>query len=177
MRLSSFLCLLLAIFNLCIAQNAFSQNTTTGFKKESLKSDPATQQGTPDLALVSCAASWGAPGQVTITWTAQNKGTANCRLVGARGESLVSYIVEGSPKDKATASGSDWVLLAESSPLIVQTKELRPGATATGSFTFTGSTRESLVCYRVTLNTDNIGSADSNPTNNIYIGLIPTKKQ
>lgn len=74
------------------------------------------------------------------------------------------------------ASGSDWVLLAESSPLIVQTKELRPGSTATGSFTFAGAIRESLVCYCVTLNTDNIGSGDSNPANNIYIGVIPTKK-
>ena len=52
-------------------------------------------------------------------------------------------------------------------------KELRPGDTATGNFTFDSSGKTGLVCYRVTLNTERTGVVEKNTTNNIYIGRIP----
>jgi hypothetical protein len=124
-----------------------------------------------DLALVSCVAVWGDKGTVTVTWTVRNDGQATCPLIGKREESLVSYIVDGSSEKSTAANANDWSRLADSSPLVCLKKELRPGDTATGSFTFNVSDqKKELVSYKVTLSSEWAGCVDINKENNIYIG-------
>ena len=167
----------LAIFSLGTAQASFSQTTIISqTNKEKTLNNGSRPQGSPDLALVDCKAVWGAPGQVAITWTVRNIGKAVCQLEDIKGENLVSYIVEASKKDPSLSVASDWVQVSERSPLVSLIKDLRPGATATGNFTFESDSKEGFVCYRVTLNTENIGGVEINKENNIYIGRIPAKQ-
>ncbi|MBK8565886.1 MAG: hypothetical protein IPN76_21720 [Saprospiraceae bacterium] len=134
---------------------------------------------TPDLALVSCTSKWLNKEQVSVTWTVRNDGTANCPLTGKNGESLVPLIIDGTSNKTADAAASnDWKsLLSPDEAIYMKYGDLRPGETATGSFVFkvnegVWNHEEQLVSYRVTLDTDNIGTKELNKENNVYVGLV-----
>jgi CARDB len=133
---------------------------------------------TPDLALVSCTSKWLNKEQVSVTWTVRNDGTAICPLTGKNGEGLVSLNVDGTFSKTADAASNDWrSLVSPDEAIYMKYGDLRPGETATGSFVFkvnegVWNHEEQLVSYRVTLDTDNIGTKELNKENNVYVGLV-----
>ncbi len=155
----------LAFFSCCFAMDANAQTPRANKPKRTLDS----VQVQFDLALVSCKTSWLGNGQVQVEWTVRNDGRGNCPLISKEGASLVTYTVDATGDKNANAQAGNWQQVQNSAPLESDSKQLAPGETATGSFTFNTDGNKDLVSYRVSLD---CGGSDLKQQNNIYIGQI-----
>ncbi|MCC6726303.1 MAG: hypothetical protein IT258_17480 [Saprospiraceae bacterium] len=153
-----------AVLFFCSQANA--QSTRANLSKR----DTENSRVQPDLALISCKTSWLGNGIVNVEWTVRNDGKGNCPLISKEGSSLVSYTVDGTGDKNANAQAGNWLKLQENTPLDAPTKELAPGDTATGNFTFDTEGKKELVSYRVSLEIDN--GIDQKRENNVYVGQI-----
>ncbi len=161
-----------AICTLCFAMAANAQSKGNNGRGNAnnnggLKQEPG-QINSADLALVSCKTWWTSDGQVQVEWTVRNDGKGACPLTD-QGNSLVTYTVDGTKDRNANANAGNWQQLQDSSPLICEKEQLKPGETATGTFTFESTKESGLVSYRVSLS---CGNWDQKPQNNVYVGLI-----
>jgi hypothetical protein len=164
----------LALFSFCFAMESNAQAPRGN--KPKLNVDSSRTQF--DLALISCKTSWLGNGIVNVEWTVRNDGRGTCPLLDKEGQPLVSYTVDGSTSIKDGSSqatgGGSWSPVAEPASLDITSKDLAPGQTATGSFTFDTKSgvwnhEEQVVSYRVSLN---CGIGDLKQQNNVYVGQI-----
>ncbi|MCC6726305.1 MAG: hypothetical protein IT258_17490 [Saprospiraceae bacterium] len=125
--------LALVCFAMLFAQSAFSQE------------DGELQD---NLRFVSLKATKQRNGLVSYAWSIRNDGSKSVPLTDLKGNSLVSYAVEGSSKREAETN-ADFQLVQENVPLNCGKRELKPGETASGSFTL--PSQKELVSYRVSV--------------------------
>lgn len=155
----------LVVFMLCSSQGADAQ-VRRGNTPKPVVDSIQTQF---DLALISCKAVWLGNGIVNVEWTVRNDGRGKCPLTTKEGNNLVSYTVDATGDKNANANAGNWQQVQGSTLLEADSKELAPGETATGSFTFNTDGNKDLVSYRVSLD---CGSNDQKRQNNVYVGLI-----
>lgn len=129
-----------------------------------------------DIALVKCQTVKLSKELVQVNFTLRNNGKTTCKLADENGESLISFITDGSNNKtpSLTAFGDGSVRLTPDG-IIIKITELKPGEVTTGSFTFNVPViinhEEQLASYLVTLDTERLGN-DLNLGNNAICGLI-----
>jgi hypothetical protein len=160
----------LAFFTFCFAMESNAQAPRGN--KPKLNVDSSRTQF--DLALISCKTAWLGNGIVNVEWTVLNDSRAKCPLTDSNGNNLVAYTVDATVDKNANAQAGNWQQVQDSAPLQSDVKELAPGETATGSFTFDTKAgvwnhEEQIVSYRVSLD---CGSKDQKRQNNVYVGQI-----
>jgi hypothetical protein len=129
-----------------------------------------------DIALVKCQTVKLNKELVQVNFTLRNNGKTACKLADENGESLVSFITDGSSnKTPSLNTFGDGAVRLSPEGITIKITELKPGEVATGSFTFNVPViinhEEQLVSYLVTLGTERIGN-DLNLGNNAICGLI-----
>jgi hypothetical protein len=100
------------------------------------------------LGFVSLKATKLKNGLVSYAWSIRNNGPQTIQLTDPKGSSLVSYAVEGSSK-REPFDNADFQLVQENVPLNCGKRELKPGETASGTFTL--PSQKELVSYRVSV--------------------------
>lgn len=101
-----------------------------------------------DLRFISLKASKQRNGLVSYAWSIRNDGSKTVQLTDLKGNPLVSYAVEGSSK-REPFDNADFQLVQENVPLNCGKRELKPGETATGTFTL--PSQKELASYRVSV--------------------------
>jgi hypothetical protein len=129
-----------------------------------------------DIALVKCQTVKLSKDLVQVNFTLRNNGKTACKLADDSGESLLSFITEGSSSKTPTlASFGDGSVRLVPDGITIKITELKPGESTTGSFQFSVPVvinhEEQLVSYLVTLDTERLGT-DLNLGNNAICGLI-----
>lgn len=129
-----------------------------------------------DIALVKCQTVQISRDVVQVNFTLRNNAKTACKLADKNGESLLSFVIEGSSnKTPSLTSFSNNSKRLGTDGITIKITELKPGEITTGSFTFNVPVvvnhEEQLVSYLVTLDTEKLGN-DLNIGDNALCGLI-----
>lgn len=126
----------------------------------------------PDLTVVSTTIKKDGVDQLNVIWSIKNLGDADARLVGLNREPLVSYLVEGSNKKEAAGVAHQWREVSRNVPLVCSKEILKPGESVSGTFRLPYIEQESLVSYRLSLETESALQEQKKENNSIIAILI-----